>query len=346
LELNHSGAIGAEDYSMRGWVVARRERTLLPVCAAARAMTLVELVVVMAIIGALAALLLPAVQQAREAARRTSCGNNLKNIGLALLSYHDTLRSFPFGFNEHETLWSAMILPQLELKTMYDTLIFQESGPGQWDADSANEKAACTLIPVYRCPSLPVAKHIDDNPSGSSMKGRVPISYRACSGSNGWSDGADTIPPEAPPGAIALDSMLLNGIFYGASRTRLAEITDGSSHTILIGESYTDPLFIKDGQAMDYWQLGAPQTGTWSPHNSTGGTEFSEGIGSTGPRMNSRLDLSVPGAVMEVSFGSYHARTAMFSFADGSVRLLSETINLDVYRALGSRHGGEAVNEY
>ena len=162
-------------------------------------MTLVELLVVIAIIGVLMALLLPAVQQAREAARRTSCGNNLRNIGLALLNYHDSHRSFPFGFNEHETLWSAMILPQLELQAMYDTLIFQESGPGQWDADSANERAACTLIPVYRCPSLPVAKHIDDSPSGSIMEGRVPISYRACSGSNGWSDTAETIPPGAPP---------------------------------------------------------------------------------------------------------------------------------------------------
>jgi prepilin-type N-terminal cleavage/methylation domain-containing protein/prepilin-type processing-associated H-X9-DG protein len=310
-----------------------------------RAFTLVELLVVIAIIGVLAALLLPAVQQAREAARRTSCGNNLKNIGLALLDYHDSLRSFPFGFNEHETLWSAMILPQLELKTMYDTLIFQESGPGQWDADSANERAACTLIPVYRCPSLPVAKHIDDNPSGSIMEGRVPVAYRACTGSNGWSDTADTIPGDAPAGAIALDSLLLNGIFFGASRTRIPEVTDGLSHTILVGESYTDPRFIKDGQAMDYWQLGAPQTGTWVP-GGAGGTEFSEGLGSTGPRMNSRLDLSISGAVMEVAFGSYHARTAMFSFADGSVRLLSDTIDIDVYRALGSRHGGEAVTDF
>jgi prepilin-type N-terminal cleavage/methylation domain-containing protein/prepilin-type processing-associated H-X9-DG protein len=313
--------------------------------AATRAMTLIELLVVITIIGVLVALLLPAVQQAREAARRSSCGNNLRNIGLALLNYHDTHRSFPFGFNEHETLWSAMILPHIELGTMYDTLIFQESGPGQWDADSANERAACTLIPVYRCPSLPLAKHIDDSPSGSIMEGRVPISYRACAGSNGWSDTEETIPPDAPSGAVALDSLRLDGIFYGASRTRIAEVTDGLSNTILVGESYTDPRFVKDGQGMDYWQLGAPQTGTWSP-GGTGGTEFSEGLGSTGPRLNSRLNQAVPGAVMEVSFGSYHARMAMFAFADGSVRLLSDPIDIGTYRALGSRHGGELVPEY
>jgi prepilin-type N-terminal cleavage/methylation domain-containing protein len=307
--------------------------------------TLIEVLVVIAVVGVLVALLLPAVQQARESARRTACRNNLKNIALALHNYHDTYGSFPFGFDAHETLWSAMLLPQLEHAPMYNTLIFQESGPGQWDADSANEKAACTLIAVYRCPSMAVPEHIDDNPSGSIMQGRVPVSYRACSGSNGWSDAAGTIPPGAPPGAVALDSLELNGAFYGDSRIRLADVLDGSSNTILVGESYTDPFYAKDGQNMDYWQLGAPETGTWTP-GGVGGTEFSEGLGSTGPRMNSRLDLSVPGAVMEISFGSYHSGGAMFCLGDGSARFIAETVELDVYRSLGSRNGREAVDEF
>ena len=302
--------------------------------------TLVELLVTIAIISVLMALLLPAVQQGREAARRLSCRNNLKNIGLALHNYHDAHGSFPFGFDGHETLWSAMILPQIEQGALYDGLIFQESGPGQWDSDSPNERAACTLIPLYRCPTMPVAEHLDDNPSGSLMEGRVPVSYRASSGSNGWSDAAATIPADAPAGAVSLDSLRLDGIFFGASRTRLADVIDGATNTVLVAESYTDPLFLKDGQAMDYWQLGAPQTGTWFP-GGNGGTEFSEGIGSTGPRMNSRLDQSVPGAVMEVSFGSYHTGGAAFCLADGSARFISENIDLELYRALGSRSGGE-----
>lgn len=320
-------------------------RFAIPARGAAGAFTVVELLVVMSIIGLLAGLLLPAVQQAREAARRTACRNNLRNLGVAMHNYHDTYATFPFGFNEHETLWSAMLLPQLEQGALYDTLIFQESGPGQWDADSANEKAACTLIPVYRCPSMAVPEHLDDNPSGSKMEGRVPVSYRACAGSNGWSDAAATIPPGAPAGAVALDSLQLNGVFFGASRIRLADVIDGSSNTILVGESYTDPRFIKDGQSMDYWQLGAPETGTWYP-GSAGGTEFSEGLGSTGPRMNSRLDLSIPGAVMEVSFGSYHAGGAMFGLADGSARFISDSIDLGAYRALGSRDGREPVGAF
>jgi prepilin-type N-terminal cleavage/methylation domain-containing protein/prepilin-type processing-associated H-X9-DG protein len=309
----------------------------------AKGFTLVELLVVIAVIGVLVALLLPAVQQAREAARRTACRSHLRNLGIALHNYHDAYGAFPFGFNEHETLWSAMVLPQLEQGVLYDTLIFQESGPGQWDADSANERAACTLIPVFRCPSMAVPEHIDDNPSGSVMEGRVPICYRACSGANGWSDAAATIPADAPPGAVALDNLRLDGIFFGASRIRLADVIDGSTNTVLLGESYTDPFYAKDGQSMDYWQLGAPETGTWYS-GGDGGTEFSEGIGSTGPPMNSRLDLAVPGAVMEVSFGSYHAGGAMFGLADGSVRFLSQSINLRVYRALGSRHGQEVVS--
>ncbi len=306
--------------------------------------TLIELMVVIAIISLLVGLLLPVVQQAREAARRTQCRNNLKNIGLALHNYHDTHGAFPFGFDERESLWSAMILPQLDLSSMYNTLVFQESGPGQWNQNSANEFAACTLIPVYPCPSMAVPEHIDDVASGDVMEGRVPVSYRACSGSNGWSDAAATIPPDAPPGSLALDSIELNGMFFGSSHVNLRDVTDGSSTTILVGESYTDPFFVKDGQAMDYWQLGAPETGTWIP-GGTGGSEFSEGLGSAGPRMNSRFDQLAPGAVMEVSFGSYHEGGAMFGFADGSVRFLSENIDLEGYRALGTRAGQEVVSE-
>lgn len=307
--------------------------------------TLIELLTVTALIAVLVSLLLPAVQQVRESARRTSCRNNLKNIALALHNYHDSHGAFPFGFDQRETLWSAMILPEIGQSALYEILVFQESGPGNWDSDGANETAACTLIPVYRCPSLAVPEHIDDNPSGSLMEGRVPVSYRACSGSNGWSDAWATIPSDAPAGALSLDSTGLNGMFFGSSKVRLADVKDGASQTILVGESYTDPLFIKDGQAMDYWQLGAPQTGTWIP-GGTGGTEFSEGIGSVGPCLNSRLDQSVPGAVIEVSFGSYHPGGAAFAFADGSVRFLSDSIDIGLYRALGSRNGREIVNEF
>lgn len=91
--------------------------------------TLVELLVVIAVIGILVALLLPAVQAAREAARRMSCSNNLKQIGLGLHNYHDTYRVLPYGWDNRGRLWSALLLPYVEQRTLHDTLLPQESGP-------------------------------------------------------------------------------------------------------------------------------------------------------------------------------------------------------------------------
>ena len=95
--------------------------------------TLVELLVVIAIIGVLVALLLPAVQSARETARRAQCSNNLKQLGLALLQYHDIKQQFPIGANDARgAAWSAYMLPWIEQQALFDSLVFQEGGEGQW----------------------------------------------------------------------------------------------------------------------------------------------------------------------------------------------------------------------
>ena len=99
----------------------------VPPAALRRGFTLVELLVVLAVIGLLLALLLPAVQSAREAARRMQCQNNLRQIGVAFHNYHDQVGGLPFGWDTHGTGWSALILPQLEQQTLYDRLIFAES---------------------------------------------------------------------------------------------------------------------------------------------------------------------------------------------------------------------------
>jgi prepilin-type N-terminal cleavage/methylation domain-containing protein len=305
-----------------------------------RGFTLVELLVVIAIVGILIALLLPAVQSAREAARRTTCANNLKQIGLALHNYHDTFRRFPFGWDDRGSGWTLHILPFAELGTIYDTIHFQEDGPGNWSSGSANQAACETVIPMFRCPTMPIAEHFDYN----GIARRVPASYRGNAGSEASSDNASTI---VIPGSRSLEELRQNGMFYGCSRVRLDDVRDGTSNTILVGESYTDPEFVKDGQGMDFWYIGSPQADPYHCGSGSGGTEFSEFVGTTLAPMNAYLKHpGTHGCLMELSFGSYHSGGAQFVIGDGNVRFIVDTIDPAIYRGLGSRDGGEIVSKF
>ena len=306
-----------------------------------RGFTLIELLVVIAIIAVLIALLLPAVQQAREAARRTQCKNNMKQLGLAMHNYHDTHGVFPFGWDEREAGWQAMILPQIELSSLYNTLIWQESGLGNWDAVGSPNLTACeTVITAFRCPSMAVPEHINNN----SIPGRSPVSYRAVASSIAASDDTSTIPAGSGT-TVSLEQANHDGMFFGCSSVKIRDVSDGTSSTIMIGESFTDPTYVKDGQGMDYWQIGSPQTGGWVL-GGIGGTEYSELVGSTFARINSRRDPTVHGTAIEMSFGSWHVGGAHFTMADGTVRFISENVDLQVYRRLATRGGGEVVGEF
>ena len=300
-----------------------------------RGFTLIELLVVIAIIAILIALLLPAVQQAREAARRSQCSNSLKQIGIALHNYHDTHSAFPFGWNEHGTAWSAMILPQLEQSTLYSKLTFVESD--NYGSGGGNQLVPGVLLPVYRCPSMDQPKHIDGN---SGVIDRVPASYRACASSVAIYD-----QPSEGTDFPNLKTPKQDGMMFGSSSVRMGHVSDGTSNTVMVGESYTDPDFVQDGNAMDYWYIGSP---TADPYRNddppTGsGNEFSELVGTTAAQLNSRFRTETNGFQKEVSFGSYHIGGAFLLFTDGSVRFLSENIDFGTYRALGSRAGGEVT---
>jgi prepilin-type N-terminal cleavage/methylation domain-containing protein len=296
-----------------------------------RGFTLVELLVVIAIIGVLVALLLPAVQAAREAARRSSCGNYLKQIGVALHNYHDIHQTFPFGWSNRGQGWSACILPQMEQGPLYDTLQWAEGN--NWDTDNTpNERACCTLISSYRCPSAAIPRAVNNQ----GIPARVPATYKGVASSTARSDD-----PSTSDNGRHLEQSDLEGIFFGDSRINFKDILDGTSNTFMIGECWWD-TFSQDGNQMDFWYIGSPQIDPW-PGNST---EFSEFVGSTAVPMNARKIASTSGYVKELSFTSFHPGGAMFCLGDASVRFVPYTINFTVYQGLGSRNAGEVVSNF
>ncbi|RMF42307.1 MAG: DUF1559 domain-containing protein, partial [Planctomycetota bacterium] len=239
--------------------------------------------------------------------------------------------------NTHGTLWSAMILPFIEQGSLYQTLEFSEFR--NWSTNGTpNETAAGTEIPVFRCPSLPIAAAYNN----SGIPQRRPASYRGNGGNEVTSDDRSTI---VVPGTKSFEHLNLNGIFYACSAVKFGMITDGTSNTFALGESRTEPEFVKDGQGMDFWYIGSPQVDPCRCTGSNNGTEFSEAAGSTYMPMNLRIrDPGAHGRLMELSFGSYHTGGAHFGMCDGSVQFVSENIDLTLYRNLGARDDGESAS--
>ena len=192
-----------------------------------RGFTLIELLVVIAIIAVLIALLLPAVQQAREAARRTQCKNNLKQLGLALHNYHDTFLVFPPGqfqplgtnvnSSTNRSCWMQRILPYIDQATLFNTFATNMSGPAGF---ASNWPGANTILPALMCPSDPSSPK-NATASGLANQG-FSGNYSVCAGSTtfGVDGGGDK----------------LNGMFFCYSRTSIRDTTDGTSNTLLAGE--------------------------------------------------------------------------------------------------------------
>ena len=296
-----------------------------------QAFTLVELLVVIAIIGVLVALLLPAVQAAREAARRTQCSNNLKQIALALDVYEDAMKAYPQGrvgcdgINDGPckgepslarvgTSGFVMLLPYIEAKNLYDTFDFNDGPWGQtstWKAKNAN---ALTARPKFiGCPSDTSQKSVDID------------GVTAATGSYAFVQGR-----LGPSQGISSTMKLYNtGMFnYRISHNR-AEATDGLSNTMFVGEvidAHTD-------KSRNIWTQA-------SRHESC--LRTTENAVNTKP--GTGITHSPYGIPLFGGFGSQHPAGSHFAYGDGHVSFISENIALDIYRALSTRSGGEAAS--
>lgn len=224
--------------------------------------TLVELLVVIAIIAVLIGMLLPAIQHARESARRTACGNNLRNIGIALQNYHQTHRKFPYGSSKYRSArnpggtqiaWSALILQEIDQTNLYNQLNFEKSF-----SDSTNQEAASQVVPTFICPS---------GLRGVALsEGRGPTDY-------GGIYGQRITRPNNPP----------NGTMLIGKSVSIRQITDGTSNTVIIGEAadWPDGQWINGKNLFDQaFQIGkAPpfENELSSKHPSSVGTCFADG---------------------------------------------------------------------
>jgi len=330
--------------------------------------TLIELLVVISIISVLIALLLPAVQAAREAARRATCVNNLKQIGLALHNYESAQGMFPPGYvsivlpnianpcnqdAENQVsidrgpgwAWGSMILPQLEQQPLFNAANFDLSV-----AFKANDTASLTPLSVFLCPSdggpqvVPVLSDPPD-PNNPGFAGITVVDTVARGNYVGmWglgeicaNSGSNDVPNQ---GAIGRHS----GMFYRNSRTKISDIQDGTSQTFAIGERSHNLSYVTwTARSVNGW-LGKTSffEGGTDKFNPSPEECWTQVLGPVGLEDGLRTPND-PEAHVE-DYWSRHPGGVNFLFADGSVHFVKSQINPLVYRALATCAGGEVIS--
>jgi prepilin-type N-terminal cleavage/methylation domain-containing protein len=309
-----------------------------------RGFTLIELLVVIAIIAVLIALLLPAVQQAREAARRTQCKNNMKQMGLALHNYESSSTVFPpsstspFGKgvwnypgtgptdpNIHLHSFASLILPYADSATVYTNLNYNVSA-----LDPANRTLASTIIPYFKCPSFAGTPYSTDTHYTGA-----PISFPSYAIRNYVAMGARTV--VGLSGAVPAE-----GIIYPRSRTGFRDVTDGTSNTILLAETREQGASVWiDGSSASVAARWFNPSGVNPPY---GGTSSSINYK---PYFPGAQIYGASGAI-DQTYGpsSQHTGGAHHLMGDGAVRFISENIDINTYDALVTKSGGEVVGDF
>ena len=310
-----------------------------------KAFTLVELLVVIAIIGVLMGLLLPAVQQAREAARQLQCGNNLKQMGTGALNHESLNMCYPSGGfgrawegdpncgagSTQPGGWTYSLLPFMDQDNLWELGIKMElSG-----VKKANATRAATPIGIFYCPSRRTAKNYPGYTHGfksNSVSLVCKLDYAGnCATGGIGSDGYSSANTYAAMEAIAV-STTANGLFFVKSAVQSADIYDGLSCTYLIGEKFIDANKYEIGSSSDGYAAGDDHI-CW-----TGADDDSlRGTGSL-PQQD-RAGYNTSGF-----FGSPHAGTFGMTYCDGSVHRISYSIDSAVHRDLGIRNEGNSIN--
>jgi len=327
-----------------------------------RGFTLIELLVVIAIIAVLIALLLPAVQQAREAARRSQCKNNLKQLVLAMHNYHDSYNQLPLNYDGQNRprgsfSWICQVLPLIDQAPLYNQFNFRDSSgacQGGWSAGNAttgNQFYAGTILQALLCPSNPqqpkVTNQSVDYSCGSSGQNitAARTDYTGNIGfmDSGWRDcGAVPVPNNGTPGQFQLgysnwadgsDNSYLStctGVFGYSGTAKLRDITDGTSNTIALIEDH-------------HW--GAKATPGVASVDAAWASPLSA-ISTTRNLVNNPYMVNQQGDLRCHGISSTHVGGAHLGMSDGAIKFVSENISQIVLQAISSRAFGETTTDF
>jgi prepilin-type N-terminal cleavage/methylation domain-containing protein/prepilin-type processing-associated H-X9-DG protein len=314
------------------------------------AFTLIELLVVIAIIAVLIALLLPAVQQAREAARRTQCKNNLRQIGLALQNYHDTAKMFPPGYvtyvfgtstdSDPGWSWAAMILPQIDQAVLYQQINFNL--PVE---NSANATATSHYVSAFTCASDifntgPFSIYSDTAGTVLLMQG-PPSSYAGSVGDHNSKVKNNAVPATG-------STTTWDGVLFPNSNVGIAAILDGTSNTIIAGERAW-------ANVQATW-VGAPNGAIFRAGSRNAFYPTTTTAAAIGPLYHANTINSNSSANFDEN-SSLHPGGAHFLFCDGSVRFLQSILASDpsptvgtglsmIFQQLSTINGGEITSGF